>query len=176
MVEEEELYWLKRSHEKWLHEGDNNTEFFHRVANGRRRKNTILHFVGDDGLVEGDDNLPKHATNYYNELFGQGPGNAFPLTPDLWRENEKVAEDDNERLIESFKEKEIKEALFQMQHNKAAGPDAIPIEFYQKCWETLKMDILELFEEFHRRKLDVSRINYGVMTLLPKISEAERIQ
>jgi hypothetical protein len=38
MAEEEELYSLKRSHEKWLHEGDNNTEVFHRVANGRRRK------------------------------------------------------------------------------------------------------------------------------------------
>ena len=38
ILEEEELYWFKRSHEKWLHEGDNNTEFFYRVANGRKRK------------------------------------------------------------------------------------------------------------------------------------------
>jgi hypothetical protein len=35
---EEELYWYKRSHEKWLLEGYGNTEFFHRVANGRKRK------------------------------------------------------------------------------------------------------------------------------------------
>jgi hypothetical protein len=27
MLEDEELYWHKRSHEKWLHEGDNNTKF-----------------------------------------------------------------------------------------------------------------------------------------------------
>jgi hypothetical protein len=38
MMEEEELYWHKRSHERWLHEGDNNTEYFHMVANGRKRK------------------------------------------------------------------------------------------------------------------------------------------
>jgi len=38
MCEEEELYWFKRSHEKWLLEGDVNTEFFHRVANGRKRR------------------------------------------------------------------------------------------------------------------------------------------
>jgi hypothetical protein len=33
MLEEEELHWFKRSHETWLLKGDNNTEFFHRVAN-----------------------------------------------------------------------------------------------------------------------------------------------
>jgi hypothetical protein len=38
ILEEEELYWYKRAHETWLHEGDNNTEYFHRIANGRRRK------------------------------------------------------------------------------------------------------------------------------------------
>jgi hypothetical protein len=36
ILEDEELYCHKRSHEKWLHEGDNNIEFFHRIANGRK--------------------------------------------------------------------------------------------------------------------------------------------
>ena len=38
ILEEEELYWFKRSHETWLHKGDNNTDYFHRIANGRKRK------------------------------------------------------------------------------------------------------------------------------------------
>ena len=38
LVAEEELYWHKRSNSKWLLEGDNNTSFFHRVANGKKRK------------------------------------------------------------------------------------------------------------------------------------------
>jgi len=38
LMEEEELYWHKRSNNKWLLEGDLNTGFFHRVANGKRRK------------------------------------------------------------------------------------------------------------------------------------------
>ena len=36
MLEEEELYWFKRSHERWFHEGDSNTKFFQRIANGER--------------------------------------------------------------------------------------------------------------------------------------------
>lgn len=80
MAEEEEMYWLKRSHEKWLHEGDKNTEFFHRVANGRRRKNTILHFEGDEGLIEGDDNLLDHVPNTTKNFLGKPLGMPSHLT------------------------------------------------------------------------------------------------
>jgi hypothetical protein len=38
ILEDEELYWYKRSHKDWLLRGDNNTEFYHRVANGKKRK------------------------------------------------------------------------------------------------------------------------------------------
>ena len=104
--------------------------FFHRVANGRKRKNTILSFKKGDEVVEGDSNLLAHATEYYKTLFGPEQGYSFPLDPDLWDENELVREYENEILTQPFSEDEIKEALFQMEKNKAAGPDSIPIEFY----------------------------------------------
>lgn len=63
-----------------------------------------------------------------------------------------------------------------MEKNKAAGLDKIPIEFYQPCWDVVKNDIIELFEDFHRGVLDVRRLNYGVVTLLPKVHDAARIQ
>jgi hypothetical protein len=46
---EEELYWYKRSHGKWLLERDGNTEFFHRMANGRKRKK---HYFSSPGWGE----------------------------------------------------------------------------------------------------------------------------
>ena len=176
MLEEEELYWFKRSHEKWLHEGDNNTKFFQRIANGRKRKNTILSLVNNDEVVKGDEALLHHATEYYKTLFGPASGNTFPLDPDLWSENEKVCEEENVDLIMPFTEHEVKTALFQMEKNKAAGPDRIPIEFYQCCWNIIKEDIMDLFSEFPQGLLNVSRLNYGIITLLPKIHEAEKIQ
>jgi hypothetical protein len=36
------------------------------VANGRKRKGTIISFTKDDNRIEGDENLLKHATDYYN--------------------------------------------------------------------------------------------------------------
>jgi hypothetical protein len=50
---------------------------------GGKEKNTIISLTSDNGEIEGDDNLLKHATDYYKELFGYGVGNAFALSPEL---------------------------------------------------------------------------------------------
>jgi hypothetical protein len=59
-----------------------------------------------------------------------------------------------------------------METNKAVGPDKIPIEFYQTCWDVVKTDIIQLFDDFHAEKVNISRINYGIIALLPKKSDA----
>ena len=66
-------------------------------------------------------------------LFGPEIGNTFPLDPSLWNDEEKVNEEENSALTKPFTEEEIKSALVMMEKNKAAGPDKIPIEFYQTC-------------------------------------------
>jgi mannosylglycoprotein endo-beta-mannosidase len=175
MLVDDELYWLKRSHENWLHKGDINTDYFHRVANGRRRKNTILSLNDNNSVIEGDENLLEHATKYYKELFGPGVGNVFQMNPGLWKDVEKVTDEDNHTLTQPFSEEEVKQALFQMEQNKASGPDCITIEFYQKCWGIIKHDIMEMFIEFYEGNLNVNRLNYRVITLLPKSVDANKI-
>jgi hypothetical protein len=63
-----------------------------------------------------------------------------------------------------------------MEKNKAAGPDKIPIEFYQNWWDIVRLDIIQLFNGFFNQTVDISRLNYGIITLLPKIKEAAMIQ
>lgn len=91
-------------------------------------------------------------------------------------ELEKVFEQDNESLCSPFIEIEIKSAVFQMEKNKVAGPDRIPIECYQTCWNIVKDDIIQFFADYHEGRVDISIINYGIITLLPKISDAIKIQ
>lgn len=60
---EEELHWHKRSHERWLLKGGNNTDYFHRIGNGWKRKNTIFSLQDGEHIIVGDRALLDHATN-----------------------------------------------------------------------------------------------------------------
>lgn len=112
ILEEEELYWFKRSHETWLLKGDNNTEFFHRIANGEKRKSTIFSLQDGENAITGDEALLKHATEYYKTLFGPGEGNNFELDPNFWLPCDKVNEIENEDLVKPFEMEEIKKSSF----------------------------------------------------------------
>jgi hypothetical protein len=51
ILEEEELFCFRRSHETWLLKGDMNTEYFHRVASGKKRKHTFFSLKDGDNWV-----------------------------------------------------------------------------------------------------------------------------
>jgi hypothetical protein len=63
-----------------------------------------------------------------------------------------------------------------MEINTAPGPDHIPVEFYRNGWEIIKHDLFEMLKEFWEHKLDLGRLNYGVITLIPKSKQAFKIQ
>jgi hypothetical protein len=116
-----------------LFQGENNIEFFHRVSNGRKRRNTIFSLEDGETHIIGVDDLINHATSFYRGLFGPGEGNGFSLDSGLWDEGDIVTDEENGELIKPFFEEEIKKALFMMEKNKAVGPNGMPIEFYQCC-------------------------------------------
>ena len=63
-----------------------------------------------------------------------------------------------------------------MEHNKAPGPDGLPAEFYQVFWETIKDDLLAMFVDFQNENLPLHSLNFGIITLLSKKTEATKIQ
>jgi hypothetical protein len=63
-----------------------------------------------------------------------------------------------------------------MEKNKVAGPDGFHVEFYQTCWEIVKDDLMVFFWDFHQHRIDLARIDYGTIILIPKIDEATTIQ
>ena len=176
LLREEEIYWLQRSKATKLLQGDDNTKYFHMIANVRHRKTKITQLEQEEGIIVGDANLKDYITDYYKRLFGPHLQNSFSLDETLRHDIPQVSEEENEVLVAPFSEEEVKMAIFDMEHNKAPGPDGFPAEFYQFFWDVVKQDLMSLFYEFYMGRLHIHSLNFGVITLLPKITDATRIQ
>jgi hypothetical protein len=87
----------------------------------------------------------------------------------------QLSEEDRQSLIKPFSLEEIKEIVDDLKHDKAAGPDGFPAEFYQKFWEYIKYDLKEMLDKFHSGQLNRERLNHGVISLIPKVPDADVI-
>ncbi|WVZ69705.1 hypothetical protein U9M48_018450 [Paspalum notatum var. saurae] len=76
----------------------------------------------------------------------------------------QVSNPENLILTSPFTEEELKQAFFQMKHNKAPGSDGFLTEFYQIFWDVIKSDLMAF------------SLNFGIITLLPKCQEAVKIE
>lgn len=75
-------------------------------------------------------------------------------------------------LTKPFSEEEIKEAIFSCYLEGAPGLDGLSFLFYQKFWDIIKKDILALFDDFYKGCLDIYRLNFALVTLIPKVNDA----
>ncbi|WVZ90520.1 hypothetical protein U9M48_036814 [Paspalum notatum var. saurae] len=65
---------------------------------------------------------------------------------------------------------------FDMKTVAAPGPNGFGVLFFQKFWDKIKGDMLRMFQDFYEGDLGIQRLNYGVITLVPKIKEAREIK
>lgn len=140
---------------------------------GRKKK---LQLEQDEGTIVGQHNLSTYISEYYKKLFGAPVPNSFSLMEDMTHDIAQLSLEENGFLAAPFTEKEVHEAISQMEHNKAPGPDGFPAEFYQCFWEVLKDDLIAMFVQLQSWDLPLFRLNFGVICLLPKTEEAVQIQ
>ena len=68
--------------------------------------------------------------HYCKVLFGAPDEGNFSLVESRIADIPQVSNEENAFLTSPFSEDEVKKAVFQMEHNKAPGPDGFPAEFY----------------------------------------------
>lgn len=66
--------------------------------------------------------------------------------------------------------------IFSMKGNTAPGPDGFGVVFYKNCWGLIKDEIMEMINDFYMGNLDIDRLNYGIITLIPKVQEAKSVK
>jgi hypothetical protein len=63
ILSDEEIQWQRRGGERWILEGDSNSNYFHKCANGRRRKMKIIMLEAEGRKILDPQDLKVHITN-----------------------------------------------------------------------------------------------------------------
>jgi hypothetical protein len=173
---QEEIYWKQRANLRWVLEGNSNTKLFHQFANGRRRKKTIVALETDVGEIKSQGEIKTHITTYYKSLFGLQPASSLSLNDNFWEGRYTLSLEQGSDLIVRFRKEEVKKAFFEMRSDTSPGPNGYGVHFFKTFWPIIKGDYMAMFEDLHREELDIKRLNYDVITLVPKLKEANNIK
>ena len=69
LISLEEVSWRQKSRMLCIKEGDNNTKFFHKVANSRRRYNHISMLEVIGVTYEDESEMADQAVQFYKNLY-----------------------------------------------------------------------------------------------------------
>ena len=98
------------------------------------------------------------------------------LANNIWEDNFKVTGEENEMLMRSFLPEELDQILRDTKTDTAPGPDGLPIAFFKNFWDLSRELVLSILNGFALGTVDVSRLNFGILSLIPKVPVAESIK
>lgn len=146
ILNQREIFWRQRSKQMWLQAGDQNSRFFHKLASNRRRNNQI-HNLKDtyENWVDWEFGLDTLMERCFNDLFR--------ATESDWKEVIEciptiITDAQNVKFLKPIEEEEVKRALFQMNPDKAPGPDGMTPAFFQNYWKIVGKDIVDMVRNF----------------------------
>eukprot|EP00253_Pinus_taeda_P030086 PITA_30086 len=142
----EEEYWRLKSKSLRLKSGDRNSSFFHKQAQAKKGRNSISEIKEDNHILKDFTSIKKAATDHFEQLYreeSRADLNATLLdaVPNM------ITSKMNQSLEAKITLKEVKEALFAMDPDKAPGPDAFTPRFLQVCWQIVEKEFYKMIQK-----------------------------
>ncbi|VFQ85780.1 unnamed protein product, partial [Cuscuta campestris] len=143
----ETQYWKQKAHIKWMELGDQSTSYFHSYVKGRRSTLKITSILDGNGKKTLEvEAIKKEVEVYFKEVFSASknidPGHILDHIPNL------ISLEDNNFMCRIPDEEEIKQAVWDLNPNSAAGPDGFNGNFFRECWSIIKDDVAKATQEF----------------------------
>ncbi|RVW47466.1 putative ribonuclease H protein [Vitis vinifera] len=125
------------------------------------------------GLVlDNSESITEEILLYFKKLYSSPPDESWRVEGIDWS---PISEESVSRLDSPFSEVEIYNAIFQLDKDKAPGPDGFTIAVFQDCWDVIKDDLVRVFAEFHNSGIINQNTNASFIVLLPKKSQSKKI-
>lgn len=176
LLKKEEMFWKQRSGESWLKWGDRNTQWFHKRATVRKKKNEILDILDKDGCWTSEvEKIKETFTSYFQDLFTTTNPKMGSMEEVLRTVSPKIIADMNRKLIEIYMREEIEAAVKQMFLTKAPSPDGFPTIFYQHYWDLVGNQVVGECLNVLNNKGSISYWNMTNIVLIPKTNNPKSV-
>ena len=167
------MYWIGKSRIQWTKERDCNSQFFHKVANGKRNEKFIKFLVSKKGeILNNVENIFTEIVNFFGKLYSK------PLSVS-WRleglDQSPIAAKSAMWFDHPFSEEKVHNVVFQLDEEKASRLDGFSIVVFQKCWDVIKEDLPRVFSEFHSSGVINQSTNATSIALMPKKRQTNKI-
>lgn len=94
----------------------------------------------------------------------------------MWADRGRLSDEEANDLIKPFTMEELERALKDMDASLAPGPDGQPVGSYREFWPQIRGIMLEMFNKLHQDELNLCRLNYCLITFIPKLKESNAIK
>jgi hypothetical protein len=156
-----------------LKAGDACTKFFHLKMSARRRRKYISSLKRNDSTLtwnHGDKEAVLHG--YFSSIMGLKMQRSRTFNWDIMAMS-TIQEVPGLELDRPFTEDEVGQAIKCLPNDKAPGPDGFTNNFYKRCWEIIKFDVLAAFHNMHILHCGaLEHVNGAHIVLLPKADVA----
>ncbi|XP_019232101.1 PREDICTED: uncharacterized protein LOC109212859 [Nicotiana attenuata] len=147
-----EVYLQQRSKATWIRLGDDNTKYFHSVIKHRKLKQAVTQIKDSSGRT----------TNDRVKTFSS-----------IIRKGSRLSEPQQDKLMQPFLGREVKQAMFQIDSNKSPGPNGFGSDFYKATRPIVGGDITEAKLEFFQNGRLLRQINTTNIALIPNVEAPE---
>ncbi|KAG6476888.1 hypothetical protein ZIOFF_066136 [Zingiber officinale] len=155
ILDMEEMFWKQKVAVKWFGEGERNTKLFHNLVRKRRMTSRIFR-IWDEGVCLEDNNLIQiFGVRFFEELL---TGEDFECdSVDMDAIPQLVSLEENQALSALPSIEELKQVVWEISEDSAAGPDGFSAAFYVACWDVIKEDLYQAIVEFFSRGFSSER-------------------
>nr|XP_027103174.1 uncharacterized protein LOC113724473 [Coffea arabica] len=172
----EEIFWKQKVRVKWLKEVDSNKKFFHAYVQDKRERLHINRIKTSGGeWIEDFEAIAVEGAAFFQTLPSQE--HADP-TEGLAKEQVAqrllqsipllVSPHQNASLIQMVTPEKVRDAVFGLDSDSAAGPDGFSGLFFKHCWDIVATDIFKAVQEFFIGVPIPKSISNMVIVLVPK--------
>lgn len=133
VLKNEEEQWRLKSRSLWLKSRDHNTKYFHNQARSKVLRNKVKEITTFNGdLVHSFDDIKKVASEHFRSLYTEEDTPDATTVLDFLQAVPNLVTDVNEEnstLCQDISKAEVIDAIWNLEPNKALGPNGFTICF-----------------------------------------------